>query len=143
MYKVATGEPCEEFVALGNKGYGNAVDALKSTIENLLLSIKFWNDRLCSLGEHVEGEDNKVSEKCREYMKLVEKETKKIEDVKMLQNKVTKNHTTPKEHVIGFLLHSEKIEVSIDPGCYTNDWALIELYEEKIDWSMFKGTRFT
>jgi hypothetical protein len=50
-------------------------------------------------------------------------------------------NTTPDQRVISFVLHSEKIEVSVEPQDFTKDWALIELYEEKIDWSTFKGNK--
>jgi hypothetical protein len=39
------------------------------------------------------------------------------------------------------VLHSEKIEVSVEPHGFTKDWALIELYEEKIDWPTFMGNK--
>ena len=50
-----------------------------------------------------------------------------------LHNEVTKHRTIPDQRVIGFVLHSEKIEVSVESHSFTKDWALIELYDEKID----------
>jgi hypothetical protein len=131
----------EEFVALGNGGYNNAVKAMMSTIRDLLRSIDAWNDVLGRLGEPVGGEDIKVTERRKEYVELVVNAKKKIEKVNAIHGEVTKRRTTPDQRVVGFVLHSEKIEVSVEPYGFTKDWALIELYEEKIDWPSFKGNK--
>jgi len=64
-----------------------------------------------------------------------------IKEVNAIHNEVTKHHNTPDQRVIGFVLHSQKIDVSVDPHGFTEDWALIELYNEKIDWATFKGNK--
>jgi hypothetical protein len=56
----------------------------------------------------------------------------RIEEVKVLHDGVTR-HSRPEQHIIGFVLHSEKIEVSAEPCNFTHDWALIELYDDKVD----------
>ena len=75
----------------------------------------------------------------RRALRLVAKATKKIEEVNAIHDEVTKRRTTPDQRVIGFVLHSEKTEVSFEPHNFTKDWALIELYDERIDWSTFEG----
>ncbi|KAG5634428.1 hypothetical protein H0H81_002043 [Sphagnurus paluster] len=54
---------------------------------------------------------------------------------------VLENYTILDHRTIGFVLHSEKIEVSAEPYKFTKDWALIELYKDKIDWTTFKGNK--
>jgi len=66
---------------------------------------------------------------------------KKIEEVNAIHDEVTKRRTTPDQRVLGFVLHSEKIEVSVEPHNFAKDWALFELYDEKVDWSTFKGNK--
>ncbi|KAF8877468.1 hypothetical protein CPB84DRAFT_1852671 [Gymnopilus junonius] len=112
----------EEVIALGNTGYTNAVKAMMSTISNRLCSIDAWNDALDGLTG--KGESPGVVEKRQEYMDLVAKAKKEIQ-----------------QRVIGFVLHAEKVEVSTDPYGFTKDWALIKLYDEKIDWANFKGNK--
>ncbi|KIY44819.1 hypothetical protein FISHEDRAFT_77229 [Fistulina hepatica ATCC 64428] len=141
MTRGTTSQAREEFVALGNTGYNNAVKAMMSTIGDLLRSIDAWNDVLDRLGEPVEGENSRVTERRKEHVELVAKATKKIEEVNAIHDEVTKHRTTPDQRVIGFVLHSEKIEVSVEPYNFTKDWALIELYDEKIDWPTFKGNK--
>ncbi|KAF8580920.1 hypothetical protein K439DRAFT_1648029 [Ramaria rubella] len=131
----------EEVIALGNMGYNNAVKAIMSTIRDLLLSIDAWNNMLGRLGNPVQGEPTKVTERRQEHVDLVAGAKKKIEQVNAFHDEVTKRRTTPDQRVIGFVLHSEKIEVSVDPHGFTKDWALIELYNEKIDWASFKGNK--
>ena len=71
----------EEFVALGNGGYSNAIKAMVSTISDLLRFIDAWNDTLGRLGEPVEGEDIKVTQRRKDYVALVANATEKIEGV--------------------------------------------------------------
>ncbi|KAH8985302.1 hypothetical protein EDB92DRAFT_1936392 [Lactarius akahatsu] len=134
-------QPREEFVALGNMGYTNAVKAMMHTIGYLLYSIDAWNNALVRLGELVEGEDEETTERRRQYEELVANATKKIKEVNTLHDEVTKRRTTPDQRVIGFALHSERIEVSVKLHGFTKDWGLIELYEEKIDWFTFQGNK--
>lgn len=131
----------QKFVALGYTGYDNAITAMIVTIGNLLRSIEGWNDTLGRLGEPVEGENSKVTERRKEHVELVAKAMKKIKEVNALHDEVTRYRTTPNLRVIGFVRHSENIEVSDGPHNFTKDWALIELYDKKIDWATFKGNK--
>ncbi|KZT27853.1 hypothetical protein NEOLEDRAFT_1154829 [Neolentinus lepideus HHB14362 ss-1] len=131
MMRTNRSQPREDIVALGNIGYSNAVKGMMGTIRDLLHSIDAWNDVLRRLGDHVEGE----------HVNLVAGAKKKIQLLNALHDEVTKRCTIPDLRVIGFVLHSEKIEVSVDPHGYTSDWALIELFKEKIDWASFKGNK--
>ncbi len=72
---------------------------------------------------------------------MVAKATKTVEQVNALHGEVTRRRTILDQRTIGFVLHSEKIEVSVELHKFTKDWALIELYEEKIDWPTFKGNK--
>ncbi|KAF8599367.1 hypothetical protein BDV93DRAFT_497846 [Ceratobasidium sp. AG-I] len=131
----------EEIVAFGNKAYGDSVKAMMRTIDNLLFDIDAWNDMLEYLGDPVKGENSKIATRRQEHVDLVAKATEKIKQVNALHEDVTKRSATPDQRTIGFVLHSEKIEVSVEPPRFTKDWALIELYDEKIDWATFKGNK--
>lgn len=96
---------------------------------------------LAGLGEPVDGEDIKFTKKRNEHLKLVANAKKTIEEVNTLHDELTKHRTIPELRAIGFVLHSEIIEASTDPHSFTQDWALIQLYDEKIDWSTFKGNK--
>ena len=136
-----SGQRREEVVALGSTGYSNAVKAMMSTIARLVSSIEIWNDARDRLGEPVEGENREVTERRQDYVDLVAKARRTIVEANAMHSEVTKHRSIPDLRVIGFVLHSEKIEVSVDPHGFTKDWALIELYDEKIDWATFKGNK--
>ncbi|KAH9947295.1 hypothetical protein B0H21DRAFT_778635 [Amylocystis lapponica] len=129
----------EEIVVLGTMGYDNTVTAMMATIGDRLQSIDAWNNVLRRLGDPVEGENENVTESCDEHLDLVAKATRVIQRVKAIHSEVTENYTTFDQRTIGFVLHSEKIEVSVEPYKFTKDWAFIELYNDKIDWTTFKA----
>jgi hypothetical protein len=131
----------EEIVALGTMGYDNAVKAMMAAIGKRLQSIDAWNTVLRRLGNPVEGESEDVTESRDEHLDLVTKATREIQRVKAIHSEVIENYTTLDQRTIGFVLHSEKIEVSVEPYKFTKDWALIELYNDKIDWTTFKGNK--
>ncbi|PWW76363.1 hypothetical protein C7212DRAFT_351499 [Tuber magnatum] len=141
MARRNTSQAREEVIALGNMAYSNALKAMMGTIGDLLISIEVWNQVLDRLGEPVEGESGKATQRRKEHIELVAKATEKIKEANTIHDEVTKCRTTPDQRVIGFVLHSEKIEVSAKPHGFTKDWALIELYNTKIDWSTFKGNK--
>ena len=41
--------------------------------------------------------------------------------------------------VLGHIAHLPPISVGTGPKCFTEDWALIKLHNEKINWNSFKG----
>ncbi|KAL6308599.1 hypothetical protein BKA93DRAFT_725412, partial [Sparassis latifolia] len=131
----------EEIIALGTMGYDNAVKAMMATIGDRLRSIDAWNNVLRRLGDPVEGESENVTESRDEHLDLVAKAMREIQRVKAIHGEVIENYTTLDQRMIGFILHSEKIEVSIEPYKFTKDWALIELYNDKIDWTTFKDNK--
>jgi len=131
----------EEIVALGTIGYDNAIKAMMANIGNHLQSIDAWNNVLRRLGAPVKGESESVTETRDEHLDLVTKATREIQRVKAIHSEVTENYTTLDQRTIGFVLHSEEIEVSAEPYKFTKDWALIELYNDKIDWTTFKGNK--
>jgi hypothetical protein len=141
MTRKNTSQPREDVVVLGDQGYNNAVKAMIDSIAGLPRCIDSWNATLVKLGGPVQGESPMVTESRQEHVDLVAKATREIEQAEALYDEVTKHRTTPDQRVIGFVLHSEKIEVSVDPHGFTKDWALVELYEEKIDWASFKGNK--
>jgi len=141
MTYTKTSKAQEEIIALGNKAYDDSINAMMSTIGDLFSGIEAWNDVLESLGEPVEGENGKITAMRQEHVDLVETAMKKIKQVNALHDNITKRRTTPGQRAIGFVLHSEKIEVSVEPLKFTKDWALIELYNEMIDWATFKGNK--
>ena len=141
MTRTKSNQPLEEIVALGDKGYSSAVQAIMSAIGSYVRSIDAWNALIERLGEPAAGEDSKITKRRNEHLELVTKAKEEIEALNTIHGEVTKRRTTPNQRIIGFVLHSAKIEASVEPHGYTEDWALIELYDKKIDWPKFKGNK--
>src|SRR5258708_9853838 len=112
-----------------------------ATISDTIHFCNAWEDVHKRLQEPVEGEDHNVTRTREEHAGLILKAKRIIDHAKDLHNEVTKYRTTPEQRAIGFVLHSEKIEVSVEPYGFTRDWALIELYDEKINWATFKANK--
>ncbi|PUU72514.1 hypothetical protein B9Z19DRAFT_1104352 [Tuber borchii] len=104
----------QEFIALGTGGYDKAVEILIGTIGGL-------TDTITEFQELARGENPR----------FIANSEKRIQEVNKLNS----------ECAIGYLLHSEKMKLGAKPCGFTEDWALIELYEERIDWNTFKGNK--
>jgi hypothetical protein len=143
MSRRRNSQAVEEIIALGDEGYSKAITSMLSAIGDLASSIDIWDDNIARLPEPAEGEeeDEETTGKRQEYLDLVDKAKKKIEKINKLHSDVTRFRTTPSQRIIGFVLHVEPIAVGDGPHKFTRDWALIELYEEKIDWDSFKGNK--
>ncbi|KAG8692458.1 hypothetical protein FRC08_009765 [Ceratobasidium sp. 394] len=136
-----TSQPREEIVALGTMAYTNATKRMTNTIGDQLRSIKVWEAELEKLGPVVEGEAAKRTRARDEYQDLVKKATRKIEDANEIHDEVAKHWTTLDQRVIGYVLHAPPIAVADGPKQFTRDWALIDLYLDKIDWKTFQGNK--
>ncbi|KAM5540847.1 hypothetical protein V8D89_005491 [Ganoderma adspersum] len=131
----------EKVVALGNMGYTNAIERMMATIATQHQLIRDWEAVLRRLGEPEEGGEQHVSDIRNEHLALVEKAKKTIDHANKFHNQITKYWTTPKQRIIGEVAHVEPIAVHVEPSHFTRDWALIELYEEKFDWTTFRGNK--
>jgi hypothetical protein len=143
MSRRRNSQAAEKIVVLGDEGYNNAVMSMLSTVGDLASSIDIWNDSIARLSEPAgeDEEDEETANKLQEYLGPVDNAKKNIEKINKLHSDVTKFRTSPEHRSIGFVLHAEPVIVSDGPHQFTRDWALIELYEEKIDWGSFKGNK--
>lgn len=136
-------QPIEEIIALGSESYQNAVRAMTSKIGYLRVSKEMWQDKLATLPEPVkdEEEDKDTAEEREELIQLIANNDKTINQMSELHSEVTKFRTLPEQRVIGHTLHVDPISIGHGPHQFTNDWALIELYDKAIDWPLFKGNK--
>ena len=71
----------------------------------------------------------------------MEKVTEQIEEVNAFHDQVMQYSTTPDQTVIDFIVYTEKIAVSVESYRFTQDSVLIELYDQKIEWSTFNENK--
>ncbi|KAG7451368.1 uncharacterized protein BT62DRAFT_916395 [Guyanagaster necrorhizus] len=131
-----TSQRHEDIVTLGNIGYGNATNAMMATIGDLAPCVEVRKEVIASLGE-----DAVVTRKLKYTQHDVEQTTNMIDELNKLHDEVTKCRTHPNQRIIGFVLHAERIVVADRPTEFMHDWAFIQLYREKIDWSTFPGNK--
>lgn len=131
----------EEIVVLGTNAYTNAINRMMSTIDIELISIKVWNEAIERLDPFVEGEEPKRTYMRKHYEDLVKTVNRRIEGANEIHDEVTKNWTTPNLRVIGYVVHAPAIAVDDGPKHFTRDWALIDLYRDKVDWDTFQGNK--
>lgn len=62
-----------------------------------------------------------------------------IKSINQFHNEVTKYWSEESQRVIGHIAYSPAITVGAGTKRYTEDWALIELDRDKIDWDNFRG----
>ncbi|KAG8817317.1 hypothetical protein FRC19_011436 [Serendipita sp. 401] len=135
----ATSIPREQVIALGSSGYTDALKSMMCTIGDQNCSIKDWRTVLRRLGKPQEGESANITKRRVEHLALVEKARENISEINKLHNKILKQWTIPEQRVIGEAVHVEPIGVNVAPHGFTRGWALIKLYNEKFDWTTFKG----
>ena len=153
--------PREQVIALGTSGYTNALKSMMRAIGDLHYSVKDWETEIRWLGEPKEGESVNVTNRRNKHSNLIEKAKAKIVKIDTFHSEIVKRWTIPDHRVIGEVVHVEPIAVNVRletanresvsdgnkedskeaPDGLTRDWALIELYREKFDWSTFKGNK--
>ncbi|TFY76251.1 hypothetical protein EWM64_g7761 [Hericium alpestre] len=83
----------------------------------------------CTLGDAVKGENDTIAEARETYKDKLAKAEKTIK----FHDDTTKHWSAVSQRVLGLIVHSPPISVSIGPKLLTEDWALIELHSEKIN----------
>ena len=64
---------------------------------------------------------------------------KAIKAINQFHDDITKYWCEEDQHVLGHIAYSPPITTDTGTEGYTEDWALIELDRNKIDWDTFKG----
>jgi hypothetical protein len=135
-----TNQPREEIISPGSGAYDDAIKTMEEDIDSQKRSIEVWNGVLTRLGDHKPNENPRIAQRRNEHLSLVDGARRRIQQVEELSN-VVQDRADPSKRVIGFVLHCEPIEVSSGPHGFTKDWALIELYDDVIDWNTFRGNQ--
>ncbi|KAJ3830676.1 hypothetical protein F5880DRAFT_1619918 [Lentinula raphanica] len=126
------GQIPDEILALSNGSFDAAIEALKKDIEAFSHSVPRWKSIFARLGEPVEGEDSDVTASRKRHTLRVEDALERINKAKALHNELTQHHGTPDQ---------QSTQVSVKPNGFSQDWALIEIDDSKIDWPHLKGNK--
>jgi len=104
-----------------------------------LIFLRTYQRELDNLGEAVEGEKVRGTRVREDYQVKLANVRQTISDVNDFHSDITKYWSTPSQRVLGYVLHAPPISLATDPKQLKEDWALIDLDLDKIDWDTFKG----
>ncbi|KAH9013974.1 hypothetical protein EDB85DRAFT_1899422 [Lactarius pseudohatsudake] len=62
-----------------------------------------------------------------------------IAAIDVFHDKITNHWSTVSQCMLGYIVYAPLISISTGPKKFTEDWALIDLHLDKIDWDGFKG----
>jgi len=87
------------------------------------------------MGKATEGDDA-VRQSWQSGLKKVEE---RIVKIYRLHGNITRHWTAEAQRALGCVIHAPPISFGTGPKEFTEDWALIELFRNKINWDEFKG----
>lgn len=129
-----------DIILLGSVAYDDAIGAMAVEIGQKHDSIKIQSQGLEGLGEVTEDEDARIIAKHKEYYeKEVERAKRAIAKVDALHSDVTKHWSIFAQRMLGHVIHAPPISVSTGPQKFMEDWALVTIDRDKINWDKFHG----
>ncbi|KAG8729982.1 hypothetical protein FRC10_003259, partial [Ceratobasidium sp. 414] len=131
--------PAHNIVLLSTQAYEGTLRAILAKIGEQLISIDIWEGKLMRLGVAVVGEASQKTKAHKSFQDLVEKVKEIITELNAFHSEVTKHWSTTDQCVLGCILYAPPISVSTGPQRFTEDWAMLSIYCDKINWDEFQG----
>jgi hypothetical protein len=126
--------PHHEVILPGPKAFQTLLKSTMVKIGHHKTMVDCYNEELEDLQD---GDDN--DEKREVIWGELKTEEGAIKALNQFHNQATKYWSEESLRVIGHVAYSPPITVGASSKCYTEDWALIELDRNKIDWNNFTG----
>ncbi|KAF8954752.1 hypothetical protein BDZ97DRAFT_1908028 [Flammula alnicola] len=117
---------------LGSKAFQEELKSIMLGIERQAILVDHYKEELKGLGE-AEAKERK------RFEDLLQEAEEAVDTLSEFHGEVAKYWSAESLRVLGHVAHSPPISVGTGPKRFTEDWALIELDGEKIDWKAFKG----
>ncbi|KIL61734.1 hypothetical protein M378DRAFT_187503 [Amanita muscaria Koide BX008] len=136
-------QPRHNVLLLGSKAFQDVLESIMVRIGQHAIMVSHYNNQLRELATGVAGDDeDDVIQANRERTKvesLLQEAKAAIDTLNEFHTEVTKYWSAESQRALGHIAYSPPISVGTGTKCFTEDWALIELDGEKIDWKAFKG----
>ena len=132
-------KPRREVILFGDKAYQNAVESIVCKIERQTSLVDYYEDELKCLEGAIESKEDARAKAQERFSGLLKEAEKEVEALNELHINVTKFWSTNSQRVLGHIVYAPPISVGTGDKSYTEDWALVELHREKIEWKSFKG----
>jgi hypothetical protein len=123
-----TTEPRRDVLILGSKAFQKVLKSIEDKVRGHTFMVNHYTDRLES-----------ELENRAELEKRLQESKEPIDPLNELHADVTNNWSAESQRILGHIVYSPPISVSTGTNTFTEDWALIELDNEKIDWKTFRG----
>jgi hypothetical protein len=134
-----TGSPPREVILLGSKAYQNALKSIMNNIGCKTIMLDHYKGEIEGLGEAVVGEDTARANAREEFKRMLVKAEESIGTLKKFHGKITRFWSVEDRRILGHVLHAPPISVGTGDKHFMEDWALVELDGENINWEHFKG----
>lgn len=121
-----------DVLLLGSKAFQNVLESIMVRIACKASLVDHYKDVLEHLGEA--GAQDKERKK---YKALVQEGEQAINTLDEFYGEVTRSWSAESQRILGNIAYSPPM--SIGPQGFTEDWALVEPHDEKINWDTFKG----
>jgi hypothetical protein len=126
-----------DVVILGSQAYNDALEGMMVKIWNESIFVGIYQRELDNLGEAVKGETSRRTRARKDYQAKLADAIQMISDVNDFHSDITKHWSIPRERIIGcVLLHAPPISLTTGPKQFMEDWALIDLDLDKINWDI-------
>jgi hypothetical protein len=135
----AKSTPRKSIIILDTQASENAFQEMMTEIGNQLLIIKNYEMELEALGEAREDEDTEIANDRLNYNSELTKAKKIVQEVSKFHTEMTKSWSLPILRLLGHVIYAPPILISTRTKPFTEDWLLIEVDREKINWDAFKG----
>ena len=136
-------QPRRDVLHLGSKAFNKVLESITDRISRDRYTVEFHNDALEQLATRVADDDEDVAKQARKRRTKIEdqlQDTKEdIDTLEKFQSDVRKLWSAESQRVIGHIAYSPPISVGTGTTGFTEDWALVELDGERIDWKTFRG----
>ncbi|KAI6117954.1 hypothetical protein F5141DRAFT_591568 [Pisolithus sp. B1] len=132
-------QPRHEVILLGSKAYQDVLGSVMGNIGRQAVMVNLCKDELERLEEVLEDDWAANFEDWELFGGAVEEAEKSIETLNEFHTKITRSWALENERILGHVAHAPPISIGTGDKCYMEDWALVVLHREKIDWTDFRG----
>ncbi|KAG6818779.1 hypothetical protein H0H93_001822 [Arthromyces matolae] len=131
----------EEIIHLGSDAYTDALQKMMLKISDEADSVGEYENELAKLGEPADGESEQVTQERQQFQNDLMKAKRSIKNTEIFYKDVTNHWTLPIQRTLGHVVYSPPVSLSKGEEEYTEDWALIKIKRNKIDWDSFPGNK--
>ncbi|KAJ3762339.1 hypothetical protein EV360DRAFT_35959 [Lentinula raphanica] len=126
----------EKVIVLGQKSFNDAVQCMEDRMESDADNMELCQ-QLISENSGESERDRLARERLSTDYENIENDKKKVDK---WHSKIIKHWTLPDARVIGRIAYAPPVSNN-NEFKYTEDWALIELDNDKFDWTTFEGNQ--